>query len=627
MSDYVKASQEKFVDEIISSLKDGIIPWKQPWNYSIAPYNGFSKSKYNGINKLRLSMVAKKHGWSDPRWFTYKQAKERGYFVRRGEKSTDIYKLSILNNQNNKEINLTQYNSLSLDEKHDFRFVTKVFHVFNAKQLVNIREYKNDYTLSRKSVIAEQFLENIQKNMNIKINHEGDSAYYSPLNDEITLPIKQSFNDELSYYTTAFHEIAHATSSPKRLNRNISTDYNSDEYAIEELNAELSSAFLGIELNLPLEESHTLNHKAYIKHWINILNNNHSLLFNSIREAEKISSYILEKGDYLEIINEFKEISSLKVNTLKNSIAIIDYARDELGFNIIKNKKKGYTIAEHKSCKISDDNKFYRFSRGLGGSIIDFVAHFENLTTAEAIYKLKDYYLKNHPEVKYFNNENSKSPNKKYDKVKPLTLPNRNIDNSKAIEYLSNDRGIDLDVIELFLDKAMLYLDEKNNCCFVGYLNNTPQYAFIRSTYSNFKGDVLNSFKEVGIYYSNNANTLVINESVIDQMSYMSMLKEKEKYDFLSVQGVANSVSAIKFHMSKRNKSAQYDKVIISLDNDIAGIEATKKCINYIKENYEEIEISIHQSDLKDWNEELIKIKGLDNPKLIEVEKSQDIDF
>ena len=49
----------------------------------IMPFNPVTGTRYKGINLVNL--MAQEYG--DPRWMTYKQAKEKGYQVRRGERA------------------------------------------------------------------------------------------------------------------------------------------------------------------------------------------------------------------------------------------------------------------------------------------------------------------------------------------------------------------------------------------------------------------------------------------------------------------------------------------------------------------------------------------------------------
>ena len=44
------------------------------------------------------------------------------------------------------------------------------------------------------------------------------------------------------------------------------------------------------------------NHKAYIQNWIEVLENEPKELFNAIKDAEKISDYLLEKGQFIDVV-------------------------------------------------------------------------------------------------------------------------------------------------------------------------------------------------------------------------------------------------------------------------------------------------------------------------------------
>jgi len=82
-----------------------------------------------------------------------------------------------------------------------------------------------------------------------------------------------------------FHEIIHWTSHPTRLNRNASGRYGDNEYAYEELVAELGSAYLcslcGIS-NMTLD-----NTTSYIDGWIKLMKSDAKLLLKVSTDAMK----------------------------------------------------------------------------------------------------------------------------------------------------------------------------------------------------------------------------------------------------------------------------------------------------------------------------------------------------
>jgi len=76
-------------DRILERLQAGVIPWKHYSNLcseESAPRNLVSGRPYHGVNYFLLSMM----GFKSPYWLTFKQAKELGGHVRKGEHSMPI---------------------------------------------------------------------------------------------------------------------------------------------------------------------------------------------------------------------------------------------------------------------------------------------------------------------------------------------------------------------------------------------------------------------------------------------------------------------------------------------------------------------------------------------------------
>lgn len=95
------------------------------------------------------------------------------------------------------------------------------------------------------------------------IRHGGTMAYYSVAHDYVQMPPFESFRDAESFYATLAHETCHWTRHPWRLNRDFGRKRFGDEgYAVEELVAELGSAFLSSDLDLTPEVRE--DHAAYI---------------------------------------------------------------------------------------------------------------------------------------------------------------------------------------------------------------------------------------------------------------------------------------------------------------------------------------------------------------------------
>ncbi len=74
-------------DRIIEKLQQGTVPWQKPWNGAAGlPRNLSSQKPYRGINVWMLGSA----GYSSPYWLTFKQAKEIGGYVRKGEQGFPV---------------------------------------------------------------------------------------------------------------------------------------------------------------------------------------------------------------------------------------------------------------------------------------------------------------------------------------------------------------------------------------------------------------------------------------------------------------------------------------------------------------------------------------------------------
>jgi len=92
------------------------------------------------------------------------------------------------------------------------------------------------------------------------------------------------FCDSHNYYSVLFHEYTHATGHKSRLDRNLKGRFGDQDYAFEELIAELGSAFnmayLGLE-SIPRED-----HAIYIKSWLKALRSDNKFIFSAAAKAQ-----------------------------------------------------------------------------------------------------------------------------------------------------------------------------------------------------------------------------------------------------------------------------------------------------------------------------------------------------
>ena len=75
--------------DIIAELEQGTVPWVKPWFVAL-PYNAVSQRAYSGVNILLLWQVAGERDYRNRAWLTFRQAKELGGHVQKGEASVRI---------------------------------------------------------------------------------------------------------------------------------------------------------------------------------------------------------------------------------------------------------------------------------------------------------------------------------------------------------------------------------------------------------------------------------------------------------------------------------------------------------------------------------------------------------
>ena len=275
-------------DRIVDRLKEGIIPWKKPWNPGQPQQNPFTKNVYHGINQLLLNSM----GYSQPYWATFKQISKMGKSVRKGAKGVPIIFASF------KETEKIKSDGSIVEGKF---FFYRYYTVFNVAQTNIILPEDEKPKIDFEPIgNAEKIIE-LYSDIGPRVNHGGqDRAFYRPSTDQIYLPDREIFTGEPEYYSTIFHEFGHSTGHSKRWTNKTGrpgimnhTGFGSHAYSEEELVAEITSCFLCSEANIL--ESTGDNSQAYINNWIKALKDNPTFIVKAAQQAEKAANIILKR--------------------------------------------------------------------------------------------------------------------------------------------------------------------------------------------------------------------------------------------------------------------------------------------------------------------------------------------
>ena len=291
----ISSKAQEYRDELVKKLCDameqGTAPWQKTWTDGDAPFNAVSGRAYHGINSINLALNSQALGHpEDPRWCTFDQAKEKGWHVKPGEKGTHVefYKFD-------EKPKVDDFGDPVLDEdgkqEVEKSVLVRNYVVFHASQIEGITPY---VPKARNPIETSEKAERILKESGAEIRHGGNEAFYSLTGDYIQVPERGQFKSQADYYSTALHELSHWTGHPSRLNRETSSDMNSETYAKEELVAEISSMFVSAETGIPQTQEHFDNHAAYVDHWVKAIKEDPNALFRAVNQAQKASEEILK---------------------------------------------------------------------------------------------------------------------------------------------------------------------------------------------------------------------------------------------------------------------------------------------------------------------------------------------
>jgi len=273
---------------IIAELEEGRVPWVQPWGRDAAasaalPKNAISERAYSGVNILILWGEAIAHHYPSQVWMTFRQAKNLGGSVRKGEHGAQIVYADRFTPKAERE-----RAAESGDAPKTIPFL-KAFTVFNVAQCDGLPDSVTAAPAPLPECGAIPRAESLIASTGADIRIGGDKACYNPSADYISLPPQPTFFEQINYYRTAFHELGHWTGHESRLDRTFHGRYGSRPYAREELVAEMTSAFVCASLAI----SPTVRHADYIGSWLALLKDDKKAIFNAASLASKASDFLL----------------------------------------------------------------------------------------------------------------------------------------------------------------------------------------------------------------------------------------------------------------------------------------------------------------------------------------------
>ena len=329
--DRIDNALQKFSDMLIARMEQmKESKWKKGWTDGRTAQFGLPQNlvgrPYTGSNAFLCQIHTTMEHYRMPVYLTIKQIRDAGGMIKKGEHSIPIFKWDLrIKDKDGKKLSESDYRNMTKEEQAEctVRPYLKVYNEWNIDQtnLEEVNKEKYDAILKRfKSepikdevgMYKNEAFDNLLKDQSwvcpIEYEKFNESAFYSPKRDQIVVPSKKQFNisntpedvfkDGMEFYGTTIHEMAHSTGHESRLGRDgiVKIDqFGSDQYAKEELVAELTSALIGNAMGF--DSRIRENNIAYLQNWIGSLKKDPKFLKSVMSDVNKSSKMVLEHID------------------------------------------------------------------------------------------------------------------------------------------------------------------------------------------------------------------------------------------------------------------------------------------------------------------------------------------
>jgi len=261
-------------------------PWCRPGVAHSKPTNALTQQRYRGINNLTLWATADGANYRSGMWATFKQWKELGASVKKGEKGTPIVFY--------KPLEVDDDSTTDGDEPGTKTIrMAKGYWGFNADQVEGYElPALPTVDLTTRIAAAETFIANLK----IDVRHGGTRAYYRPADDFIQMPDRVLFQNTVTstategFYGVLLHEVGHLSGAKHRLNRHLTGRFGSESYAMEEIIAEWISGLLCADLGITAQPRP--DHAHYIANWLTVLKSDKGAAMAAAARASEAATYL-----------------------------------------------------------------------------------------------------------------------------------------------------------------------------------------------------------------------------------------------------------------------------------------------------------------------------------------------
>jgi antirestriction protein ArdC len=296
---------EELANSLIEIMEKGVNPFRRSWTAEQQHTNFVTGDAYQNGNLICLEIARICKGFTSPYWMGFSQARKFGLRIKKGSKGSIILRPVAIKKElldtNGKPVK----DALGNTEFTAFTLFTPC-RVFNLdcfekspKLEARLAELNKEVVVNQSPVSAKEAkaikqLMQYMDSQKIVFSECGNSAFYNPDLDSITVPNQNRFTSNSLFVAVTSHECGHSTGSKKRLNRKGITDktavFGSDLYATEELIADTCSWLCCNEFQI---DSNDDVHASYLVGWIKVLKKEPKHLLTVIGQAVKAKNLIM----------------------------------------------------------------------------------------------------------------------------------------------------------------------------------------------------------------------------------------------------------------------------------------------------------------------------------------------
>jgi len=281
----------RVTSSIINAIEQGAGSYHMPWivrqDKGFSPISISTVKPYRGINTVVLWSQSQSKGYTSALWGTYQQWQALGGQVRKGEHGSPVAYWGTIQSRETADD----------DEASGTRLFCKGYTVFNLEQVDGCKlpkRFEPKLSHNQRVERAESFFSAV----GVQVRDGGNRAFYRPsVPEAVYMPGFEQFPDRVDYYSTLAHETTHWTAHASRCDRQLGKRFGDEAYAMEELIAELGSAYTmaGLELEL----TPRADHAAYIDSWLRVLRADKRAIFTAASQAQKAADWMMKRSGQL----------------------------------------------------------------------------------------------------------------------------------------------------------------------------------------------------------------------------------------------------------------------------------------------------------------------------------------